>query len=132
MDRPSAYGVLLDARQRLLCVHAAGGLHLPGGGLRLGEAAERGAVREVLEETGYRTEIVRLLGRADQYLVSAVAGGAYRKCGTFFLLRLVERPAPDASTDHTPVWLDAVRAARSLTHAFQRWAATQAIEVGGS
>lgn len=32
---------------------------LPGGGLEKGESPEEGALREVLEETGFRTQIVR-------------------------------------------------------------------------
>lgn len=35
---------------------------LPGGGVELHERPEDGAVREVLEETGYTVELLRLLG----------------------------------------------------------------------
>ena len=31
--RPSAYAVVRDAEDRVLCVRAEGGLHLPGGGI---------------------------------------------------------------------------------------------------
>lgn len=118
-DRPSAYAVALDGRGRVLCVRAAGGLHLPGGGVEPGESEEVALLRELAEETGYEGQVVRTLGRADQYVV-AEGEGAFRKRGVFFLVRVGARRS--GPTDHEPVWLDRETAQRELAAGFQRWA----------
>ena len=65
--RVAAYAVITDATGRMLLPHwqspgAAGGWTLPGGGLDPGEDPADGAVREVLEETGYTAAVDELLG----------------------------------------------------------------------
>ncbi len=63
---------VVEESQRLLTGGLSQGWTLPGGGLEAGEGPEAGAVREVLEETGYVVELTKLLGtdslhfRADQ------------------------------------------------------------------
>jgi 8-oxo-dGTP diphosphatase len=65
-SRLAAYAVMVDERARiLLALWTETGTPLwtlPGGGVELEETVEEGAVREVLEETGYDVELVRLLG----------------------------------------------------------------------
>lgn len=41
---------------------------LPGGGLEFGESVETAAMREVLEETGYRVRLKQLLGLESYYV----------------------------------------------------------------
>jgi 8-oxo-dGTP diphosphatase len=68
--RVGGYVVCLDAERRLLLarIHEPtpddGRWTLPGGGLRLGETPEAGAIREVAEETGL---VVELDGLAASY-----------------------------------------------------------------
>lgn len=55
--------VLNDAGQVLLQQRTDGGRwNLPGGAIEVGERADQTIVREVLEETGYTVEVVRLSG----------------------------------------------------------------------
>jgi 8-oxo-dGTP diphosphatase len=64
--RLGSYAVIVDERDRVLLAlwnEAEQALWtLPGGGIELEETVEEGAVREVLEETGYDVELGRLLG----------------------------------------------------------------------
>lgn len=64
--RLGAYAVIVDERDRVLLALwnelDVPLWTLPGGGVELHESAEEGAVREVLEETGYDVELGRLLG----------------------------------------------------------------------
>lgn len=63
--RVGAYGVIVDAGKVLLvhyCENGAALWTLPGGGLEPGEDPETAAVREILEETGYRATLEGLLG----------------------------------------------------------------------
>jgi 8-oxo-dGTP diphosphatase len=72
--RLAAYAVIVDERQRvLLALWNEGDLPqwtLPGGGVELHETPEQGAVREVLEETGYDVELGRVLG-VDSHVIPA-------------------------------------------------------------
>ncbi len=65
-SRLAAYAVLVDDHDRILLAlwnEVAEPLWtLPGGGVELDETIEDGAVREVLEETGYDVELGRILG----------------------------------------------------------------------
>jgi ADP-ribose pyrophosphatase YjhB (NUDIX family) len=61
---PSAAGIVYDAEGRILFVRQRpdGTWSTPGGSLEPEETPAEGAVREVLEETGLETVVVRLLG----------------------------------------------------------------------
>ena len=65
--RVGAYAVLVDDRDRILLAlwneGPAPAWTVPGGGVEDGETPEQAAIREVWEETGYRVELTRLLGR---------------------------------------------------------------------
>ncbi|MBI2810117.1 MAG: NUDIX domain-containing protein [Candidatus Melainabacteria bacterium] len=60
--RQAVYGLVFDdARQKVLLTKRRDipVWVIPGGGLEKDETPEKGAIREVLEETGYKVEIVR-------------------------------------------------------------------------
>jgi 8-oxo-dGTP diphosphatase len=59
--RPAAYAIVIhDGKILLTKQHKA--LHLPGGGVELGEMPEEGVIREVKEETGLDVGNPRLVG----------------------------------------------------------------------
>ncbi|MFH8251787.1 NUDIX hydrolase [Microbacterium sp. B2969] len=64
--RVAAYAVVVDDAHRVLLAHWNEGRRaawtMPGGGLEPGEDPEQAARREVWEETGYKVEILELLG----------------------------------------------------------------------
>lgn len=65
MPTVGVFAVIFNERGEVLCVqrnYPPYGWTTPGGHLEEHEAPENGVVREVLEETGYRVAIERLLG----------------------------------------------------------------------
>jgi 8-oxo-dGTP diphosphatase len=56
--RPSAYGIVLKDG-KVLVSRQTNGYDLPGGGFEADETAEQAVVREVLEETGVQSKVVR-------------------------------------------------------------------------
>lgn len=70
--RLGAYAVVVDDQDRVLLAlwneTADKQWTLPGGGVDFGEQAADGAVREVLEETGYDVELTRILG-VDSHVI---------------------------------------------------------------
>mgnify|MGYP002622511648 CR=1 FL=1 len=119
LDRPSAYGIARDGEGRVLCVRAKSGLHLPGGGVHLGESATDAVVREFVEEAALAVAVDGFVGEANQYV------GRFRKLGSFFRVTLAP-PHPPGDPSHEPVWVTPEDAARQLLHGFHRWAVLQA------
>lgn len=64
--RVAAYAIIVDDDRGMLLAHWVDGRRaawtLPGGGLEAGEDPEDAVRREVMEETGYRAEVLELLG----------------------------------------------------------------------
>jgi 8-oxo-dGTP pyrophosphatase MutT (NUDIX family) len=56
--RPAAYGIVIKG-SKLLVLPEPNGFGLPGGGLKLGESPEAGAIREIWEETGIKVTNLR-------------------------------------------------------------------------
>jgi 8-oxo-dGTP pyrophosphatase MutT (NUDIX family) len=106
IHRPGARVLLLDGAGRILLFRG----HDParpdvapywftvGGGLRPGEAARDGAVRELAEETGLRLRPGDLTGPVWHEVAEySFENAAYRQTQDFFLARLPEACAVDTS-----------------------------------
>lgn len=90
-----AVGIVLDERDRVLCIRNADdeAWLLPGGTLQPGESLEGGLVREVREETGVDVDPVRPHGIGSSRIVNA----ADRDEWTGFRVVLYEAVATDAT-----------------------------------
>jgi len=96
---PCAGAIVVDRAGRVLLVlranpPAQGRWSIPGGRIEAGERAEEAAVRELLEETGLRGQVVRDVGTVER---PAPAGGTY--VIRDFLLRVEGDPMPVAGDD---------------------------------
>lgn len=80
----------------------------PKGGVDEGETIEQAAVREVFEETGYRTNIVAPLGSWTYDFEER--GESYRKQVDYFLMELADNAEPtphrEKGEDFENLWLD--------------------------
>ncbi|MYL61544.1 NUDIX domain-containing protein, partial [Virgibacillus halodenitrificans] len=64
--RTGAYAVIQNHQQQFLCVEDLdGNLFLVGGGVEADEAPENALLRESIEETGHKIQIVETIGKAE-------------------------------------------------------------------
>jgi 8-oxo-dGTP pyrophosphatase MutT (NUDIX family) len=127
----SAGGVVIHEDHLLLLDRPARGeVRLPKGHIEAGETPGMAAVRETVEETGYRDlEIVADLG--SQVVEFDYQGKHYVRTEHYFLMRLqsqqqVPRNEEDAA-DFTVIWKPLAQAVELLTFAAERNVARKAI-----
>ena len=105
--RIAAYALCEDADGRILLCHLAPSVGLgdlwtlPGGGIDFGESPERGALRELEEETGYRGVVERLIDVSDR-LFGGSRGERMHAVRIVYRVRITGgslRHEPDGSTD---------------------------------
>ena len=102
--------------QIALCCTHSGYWVLPKGGIEPGESAEETAVREVMEETGLRTEVVAHLGDL-RYRFSS-GGGRFSKRVDHFLLQVVGGALQHNPGEHVECrWLPLDQARRIMRYA---------------
>jgi len=94
MHSPSAGGVVVHDGKLLAITSARRGtLDLPKGTIEPGESIEQAALREVEEETGYRTIITDSLA-SKTYDFDGRDGKRYRKTVSYFLMKLADEHEP--------------------------------------
>lgn len=95
----------------------------PKGTIEAGETPEQTCVREVLEETGYRTKIIAPIGQT-QYEYDWLDGSHHKKKVDYFLLELEQgamgQPAREAHETFENIWLSPDDAMHYLTRGHDR------------
>lgn len=124
IEKHSSGGVVIRHGEVLtLYVLGHNEIVFPKGTIEPGEAPEDAAVREVLEETGYRTKIISLID-TNVYEFDE-AGKHYKKTVDYYLMKLVdedEHPTPQRENgeDFENLWIPLVDAEKKLTHEINR------------
>ena len=115
----SAGGVVLregeTGTEVVICGRSSDGVWgLPKGTLDEGESLEQAAVREVIEETGLKVEIVRKVGVVEYWF--AREGVRYHKWVHHYLMRATGGDTANHDAEHDRVeWLPVEKALRKLT-----------------
>ncbi|WP_339212730.1 NUDIX domain-containing protein [Solibacillus sp. FSL W8-0372] len=93
--RTGAYAVIQNEKGQFLCVEEVNGyLFLAGGGIEAGETSEQALLRECIEETGYKVEIVKFIGEAERHWVSTkYPKDSQHNIGILYACELLEKVA---------------------------------------
>lgn len=127
-ERPSAYGVALNAANRVLvCRRSRGRILLPGGGLHPGESPRAAMEREVAEETGHRVVAAHPLVLARQFHSQRMSKPPVNKLCHFFVIDVDHDPLILSEEDHQAVWLSAHELMGAFTFESHRWAVECAV-----
>lgn len=95
-ERPGAYGVITDGTHALLVAEDHPktdfvDVQMPGGGIDPSETPVQALHREVMEETGYRVEIVQRIATYQRYCYMVEYDMWARKIANIFLCRAVAK-----------------------------------------
>jgi 8-oxo-dGTP diphosphatase len=105
--RPGVYAVLLRGDSILTTFQQAPvpEFQLPGGGIDAGEQPVAALHREVIEETGWKINVLRRIGAFRRFTYMPEYDLWAEKLCTVYLARPVLRLGPPSEAGHTAVWL---------------------------
>jgi 8-oxo-dGTP diphosphatase len=105
--RPGVYAVLLRGDSILTTFQQAPvpEFQLPGGGIDAGEQPVAALHREVIEETGWKIDVLRRIGAFRRFTYMPEYDLWAEKLCTVYLARPVLRLGPPSEAGHTAVWL---------------------------
>lgn len=129
---PSAGGVIVhDGKVLVITSKARQTVDFPKGTIESGESYETTAMREILEETGYKASIVSDLGDSTYDFIDR-DGIAYRKTVYYFLMKLEGADEPtknlQGDEDFENEWLTPTEAFERLTHPEARELLSRAVK----
>ncbi len=105
--RPGVYAVLLRGDSILTTFQQAPvpEFQLPGGGIDTGEHPVAALHREVIEETGWKIDVVRRIGAFRRFTYMPEYDLWAEKLCAVYLARPILRLGPPSEAGHTAVWL---------------------------
>lgn len=105
--RNGSYAVIQNDQQQFLCVEDLDGyLFLVGGGIDEDESPESALLRESIEETGHKIQIVEFIGKAERHWVSKkYPNDSQHNIGLLYLCELLEKIAEPIEKE-TMRWVD--------------------------
>jgi 8-oxo-dGTP diphosphatase len=114
--RPGVYAVLLRGDSILTTFQQAPvpEFQLPGGGIDAGEQPVAALHREVIEETGWKIDVVRRIGAFRRFTFMPEYDLWAEKLCAVYLARPVMRLGPPSEAGHTAVWLPVKEAVARL------------------
>lgn len=116
----SAGGIVIDG-DKVLLIHwdkPRDSFDFPKGTIEPGESSEHACLREVFEETGYKTKIVAFIG-TNEFDFQTQTGEWRHKINDYYLLELISPDAHKATREphetFTNAWVSIKKAAQVIT-----------------
>ena len=125
IERPGAYALIRDARQRIATLRVGIAFFLPGGAMAPDETLRETLHREMMEECGRAIQIGPELGKAVEYIYARNERVYYQLHSTFFEATFMDGQVAPLGNDHLLVWLSASEAIQQLQRQSQAWAVQQ-------
>ena len=122
IERPGAYALIRDARQRIATLRVGIAFFLPGGGMAPDERPQEALDREMMEECGRAIQIGPELGKAIEYIYARNERVYYQLHSTFFEATFMDGQVAPLENDHLLVWLSVSEAIQQLQRQSQAWA----------
>ncbi|WP_186430416.1 NUDIX domain-containing protein [Clostridium sp. BSD9I1] len=127
IDRIAVYGIVTDGEGKVAVIKTPAGYFLPGGGMENEETHKECIEREFIEETGYKIEIQKFIGRASLYHISKTKQ-YLRGIGYFYIVSLENYYAAPIEKDHKLIWLEPNECIKSLFLEHQAWAVSESLK----
>lgn len=125
VERLCAYAVILDGSNAIALVRTRKGYFLPGGGVEQNESLEDALHREIVEELGFESRILKKLAAGTQYVYDKSKDTYFKKVGHFFLAALTEKVSNPADPDHELLWSSPHESLDLFAQEFHAWAVRQ-------
>lgn len=127
-DRPGAYAVFVNDKDEIGVVENNGYYFLPGGGIEKNETESAALIREVREETGIEVEIVRQVGRANEFQISFDKKSKLNQIDYFYKCIIVTEHNDQSDKSHIFKWVNFENAKSKISRQNHTWALTLAFE----
>ncbi|MBE6068537.1 MAG: NUDIX domain-containing protein [Clostridium lundense] len=127
IDRIAVYGIVINNEGKVAVIKTPAGYFLPGGGMENGESHKECIEREFIEETGYKIEIQKFIGRASLYHISKT-NQYLRGIGYFYIVSLQCYCGAPIEKDHKLIWLEPNECIKSLFLEHQAWGVSESFK----
>ena len=129
IERPGAYGVVINEQDQVVVAFCNGDYFLPGGGIEGNESHQECILRECMEELALQVEVGEFIYKGDLYHTSGKSGKHYHSIGYFYFTEMVTILDQPSEEDHVLVWMDTAEAVAKLTLESQAWAVSEACRI---
>ncbi len=129
-DRIGIYGIAFNKEGKIATIKTARGYFLPGGGIEDNENHSQCLEREFIEETGYKIEVGRYIGKSSLYHISRT-NQYLNGIGHFYFVSLKDKKCNKIEVDHELLWLESAYCIENLFLEHQAWAVSKAGNWGG-
>jgi len=123
--RYGAYAVFFE-NNKVAVIETKQGYFLPGGNLENDEETEQTVHREVLKELGWKLQILKSIGKAEQYFFTRKEKKYFQSVDLFYLAEKTGTSTSTSESNNHLHWLNPQEAIQKVRFESQAWAIQKA------